>query len=266
MTPLDAPPTEEGARILRALGDRVRGLRRSQGRTRVEVATDAGLSERFLAMIETGRGNPSVLSLIALARALHVDGRDLLDHAEGGPRRVRGSPPPRIVTLLGLRGAGKTAIGSAAAARLGVPFIELDAVVERDAGMAAGTLFELHGAAYYRRLEREALERALVSGPDAIVATTGGLVTDHAALERTLAGSTTIWLRARPEHHFQRVIDQGDTRPMQNRDRAMDELRAILRARRALYERADHVVDTSRLGLERSVARVAKIARGVLAG
>ena len=103
-------------------------------------------------------------------------------------------------------------------------------------------------------------------GGAVMIATTGGLVTDLPALERVLSTTTTIWLKAKPEDHFRRVIEQGDTRPMQNRERAMDELRAILRARRALYERAHHVVDNSRLGLERSVDRVVKIAREALAG
>lgn len=264
MTRNQRPDEATDARLLAALGARVRELRRERGHTRVELARGAGLSERFVATIEGGRGNPSLLSLAALARALHVALPSLLGDATGGD--AHGGParrPSRFVTLLGLRGAGKTTIGTAAAARLGVAFVELDAVVERDAGLAASELFELHGAAYYRRLEREALERTLAEGPDAIIATTGGLVTDHAALDRTLDATTAIWLRARPEDHFRRVVEQGDTRPMKDRDRAMDELGAILRARRALYERAPHTVDTSRLGLERSVERVVKIGRPI---
>jgi XRE family aerobic/anaerobic benzoate catabolism transcriptional regulator len=252
--------------LLARVGGRARELRRAHGATRKEIARRAGLSERFLATVESGAGNPSLLSLAALARALSVDLPDLIGGSwPGAPRVPAARRAPRVLTLLGLRGAGKTTIGAAAAARLGVTFVELDAAVERDAGLAAGELFELHGAAYYRRLEREALDRVIASGPDAIVATTGGMVTDHAALERALAATTAVWLRARPEDHFRRVMEQGDMRPMQNRDRAMEELRAILRARRALYERAHHVVDTSRLGLERSVERVVKIARGLLA-
>lgn len=267
MATRDGPDDGADARLLAALGARVRELRRERGHTRIELARGAGLSERFVATIEAGRGNPSLLSLAALARGLHVELPALLGATGRGEARTAGAGrPARFVTLLGLRGAGKTTIGTVAAARLGVAFVELDAVVERDAGLAAGELFELHGAAYYRKLEREALERTLAEGPDAIIATTGGLVTDHAALDRTLDATTAIWLRARPEDHFRRVIEQGDTRPMKDRDRAMEELGAILRARRALYERAPHTVDTSRLGLERSVERVVKIGRPIFAG
>lgn len=256
----------DDARLLAGLGARVRALRRDRGQTRIELARGAGLSERFVATIEGGRGNPSLLSLAALARALRIELPALLGAAAAeGSHTREARRPSRFVALLGLRGAGKTTIGTAAAARLGVAFVELDAVVERDAGLAAGELFELHGAAYYRRLEREALERTLAEAPDAVIATTGGLVTDHAALEHTLRATTAIWLRARPEDHFRRVIEQGDTRPMKDRERAMEELGAILRARRALYERAPHTVDTSRLGLERSIERVVKIARPIFA-
>ncbi len=262
--PLDAADAE----LLAAVGERARAFRRAMGWTRKVVARQAGLSERFIAQIEAGEGNPSVLSIGALARALHVEVMDFFRHLAEEPMPESQPPlgPTRAVALLGLRGAGKSTIGARAAALARFRFVELDVLVEQDAGLAAGELFELQGAAYYRKLELEALGRALDDGGAVMIATTGGLVTDHTAFERVLSRTTTIWLRARPEDHFRRVIEQGDTRPMQNRERAMDELRAILRARRALYERAHHVVDTSRLGLERSVDRVVKIAREALAG
>jgi XRE family transcriptional regulator, aerobic/anaerobic benzoate catabolism transcriptional regulator len=165
------------------------------------------------------------------------------------------------VTLLGLRGAGKSTIGRAASERLAIPFVELDAEVERRAGMSSGEIFELHGRTYYYRLERQELERLAAVGHRAIVATAGSIVTDHPSLEHLLSTTVTIWLRAKPEDHYRRVLAQGDARPMENRADAMLELRGLLHARRALYERARHVVDTSSLGLSRSIDRVVRITR-----
>src|SRR6185295_14077531 len=123
----------------------------------------------------------------------------------------------------------------------------------------------LHGGAYYRRLEREVLEALIASGASGVLATGGSLVTDHAAYERLCGAATTIWLKAKAQDHWSRVVAQGDARPMANRSGAMNELRALLRARRALYEKADHVVDTSALGLPRAIDRVVRIAREALA-
>jgi XRE family aerobic/anaerobic benzoate catabolism transcriptional regulator len=132
-------------------------------------------------------------------------------------------------------------------------------VAER-AGMALEQIFEMHGAAYYRKLEREAVEDLAARTPSGVVATGGGLVTDAASYALVRRAATTIWLKAKPEDHMTRVVAQGDARPMANRSSAMAELRALLRARRPLYERAEHVVDTSKLGLERAIERVVKIA------
>jgi XRE family aerobic/anaerobic benzoate catabolism transcriptional regulator len=169
-----------------------------------------------------------------------------------------------VVALLGLRGAGKSTVGAAAARRLGLPFVELDERVAERAGASLAQIFELHGLAYYRRLTQEELTRLLASGAPALVATGGGLVADHAAFDLLRRGALTIWLKAKPQDHWSRVVAQGDARPMANRSGAMNELRALLRARRALYEQADHVVDTSALGLDRSVDRVVRLCRATM--
>lgn len=245
--------------MLRDLGQRVRERRGRLGLTLRELAGQSGLSERFLVGLEGGHANVSVLRLAALAQALGTDAAGLL--AGEGDRRGQAAPLlDRSLALIGLRGAGKSSIGSQVATRLGVPFIELDARIAERAGMSAGEIFELHGAQHYRKLERQELERVLAE-PASVIATAGSLVTDHQSFERLLAGATVVHLRASAEDHFARVVAQGDTRPMANRKDAMQELRAILRARRALYERAHHVVDTSALGLPRSIDRVVKLAR-----
>ncbi len=273
--PESLPPSP----ILERLAERVRARRKELSLTLRELAERSGVSERFLVLLEGGRANVSVTRLDELGRALGTSASALIaaepgheesalarrgearahrgEGAQGGPRRP-------LVALLGLRGAGKSTIGERAARRLGLPFVELDAGVIERAGMSLGELFELHGSDYYRRLEREQIERLVASGASGILATGGSLVTDHASFDLLRRSAVTIWLKAKPADHWARVVAQGDARPMANRSGAMNELRALLRARRALYERADHVVDTSALGLDRAVDRVVRVAREAL--
>jgi XRE family aerobic/anaerobic benzoate catabolism transcriptional regulator len=248
-----------GPPILARLGERVRRRRKDLALTLRELGELCGVSERFLVLLEGGRANVSVVRLEDVARALGTSAAALL--AAGGEGEEAPAGRGRIVALLGLRGAGKSTVGARAAGRLDLPFVELDALVAARAGMSLGAIFEMHGDAYYRRLEREELERLTAAGTAAVVATGGSLVTDHATYDLLRRRAITIWLRATPEDHWGRVVEQGDARPMTGRADAMDELRALLRARRPLYERADFVVDTSALGLSRAVDRVVKIAR-----
>ncbi len=245
--------------MLIRLGDRVRGRRGSLGLTMRELAEKSGVSERFLVSIEAGKGNVSVVRLADVARALGTTASALIDESDTAVTAAAGNLE-RSLVLVGLRGAGKSSVGAQVAARLGVPFVELDARISARAGMSAGEIFDLHGAAHYRKLEREELER-LLAEPPCVIATAGSLVTDHATYEHVLARSTVVFLRATAADHFARVIAQGDTRPMANRKNAMQELGAILRTRRALYERAHHTVDTSALGLPRSIDKVVRLAR-----
>jgi XRE family aerobic/anaerobic benzoate catabolism transcriptional regulator len=265
------PPSPDDAdrAFLVGLALAIRAARYDAGISARELSDRSGLSERFVVELEAGRGNPSVLRLRELAAALGVRPSELLVEAEGAEQAVAREPAPTqrrgFVALLGLRGAGKSTVGAQVAARVGVPFVELDARIEERAGMSAGAIFELHGASYYRRLEREVLDALLATGGPAVVATAGSLVTEHGTYERLRREATTIWLKATPEDHFARVLAQGDTRPMQDRTDAMNELRALLRARRALYEQAEQVVDTSRGGLARTIDRVERLTRRALA-
>ena len=255
----------ESAALLVELGERVRTERRRLGLTVRELAVASGLSERFLVGLEGGSANVSVLRLADVAHALETSAAELLStlslDARGGGAARSTTPGRTKVALVGLRGAGKSSIGKQAAARLRLEFVELDGRVAERAGLTLGEIFDQHGPAYYRHLEREELERWLAEDASGIVATSGGLVTDHVAYERLLASTNVLWLRASPEDHFARVVAQGDLRPMRDRKDAMKELRGILRARRALYERAHHVVETSMLGLPKSIERVVKLAR-----
>ncbi len=234
--------------LLVGLGRAVRARRQSEGSTLKVLAARARVSERFLAQLETGAGNISVSRLYDVATALGTTAAALLAEAERPSGRA-----PGIIALLGLRGAGKSAVGSALAARLGVGFIELDARIEQAAGMPLATLFELHGTTYYRRLEREALTRVLAGEPGTVLATGGSVVTDAETYALLRSRTTTVWLRATAEEHWRRVVAQGDARPMANRSNAMAELTALLRARTPLYARAKVTVDTSALGIEATV-------------
>jgi len=227
-----------------------------------ELAQKASVSQRFLVSLEAGKANISVVRLDDVARALGTTAADLLgDHLRPSKMLSGG-----LVSLLGLRGAGKTAVGKRAAARLDVPFVELDGLIAERAGMSLEALFAMHGADYYRRLEERELEQLLAKPQIGILATGGSIVTNHATYARLRDGSTTVWLKATTEDHWNRVVAQGDVRPMADRSDAMAELGAILRARRALYERAEHIVDTSSLGLERAVDAIVRIARETLDG
>ncbi len=242
---------------LQSLGEKVRKRRETLGLTQRELAARAELSLRFLAQLEAGQGNISLMRFAQLARALGLSASTLLREAEGGAGTPSGEARGPLLALVGLRGAGKSTIGKRLARHLRVPLVELDARIEQAAGLPLGQIFELHGEAYYRRLERETLRRVLAETPAAVIATGGSIVNDRETWRLLRERATTVWLRARPEDHWNRVVEQGDQRPMAQNPHAFAELRALLTAREPLYATADHSVDTSQLGLEGAVARIA---------
>jgi XRE family aerobic/anaerobic benzoate catabolism transcriptional regulator len=241
------------ADLLRSLGQRARARRLERGWTLREVAERSGVSPRFLVQLEAGRGNISVLRLADVARALEVT-----------PAALIALPPERgepVIALLGLRGAGKTTIGRRLARRLRIPFVELDRRIELAANLSLAELFTLHGEEYYRRLEREVLQTVLGDERPIVLATGGGIVTaaDTYALLRRSA--LTVWLRATPEDHWNRVLRQGDRRPMSDHPQAMSDLRSLLAMREPLYASAAHIVDTSGRPVDRIVEEIAGLSR-----
>jgi XRE family aerobic/anaerobic benzoate catabolism transcriptional regulator len=204
--------------------------------------------------LEAGRGNISVRRLADVARALDVTPASLI----AMPSEHRADP---IVALLGLRGAGKTTIGKRLARRLRVPFVELDRRIEEAANLRLSELFSLHGEEYYRRLERDVLQNVLDAEAPMVLATGGGLVTAPETFALLRRSALTIWLRATPEDHWNRVLRQGDRRPLVNHPQAMSDLRSLLASREPLYAAAAHTVDTSGRSIERVVAEIAALAQ-----
>ncbi len=272
MTKAARIPNQDG--YLAHLGERVREERARRGMTRKILARDAGLSERYLAQLESGKGNISIALLRRVAEALNQPMARLVGDEAGTPVELpaalellgRLSPDELAeahallaarfasaedaarecrIALIGLRGAGKSTLGNRLARHLAVPFIELDVEIERDFGLSLGEIFALYGQPAYRRCERRMLDNVLGRSPSFVLAAGGSLVAETATFELLLAQCFTVWLQASPEEHMHRVQAQGDLRPMADNKEAMADLRRILAARNPLYAKADAAVDTS---------------------
>jgi XRE family aerobic/anaerobic benzoate catabolism transcriptional regulator len=255
---MNAPlPGETRDRLyLARLGERVRAWRHGQGMTRKALAELSQVSERYLAQLEAGHGNISVLLLRRVARAMGAPVEHLV-REDDAPRTAR-------IALIGLRGAGKSALGEKLAQALGVAFIELDREVEREAGARLDEVFALYGQDAFRRFERRALERVLNQSERAVIATGGSLVTDPSSYELLLERCYCVWLRASAQEHMSRVIAQGDMRPFmgrtqgQGRSAALDEIRKLLADRERLYARAPLALDTSGKTIRQSLQELRK--------
>jgi XRE family aerobic/anaerobic benzoate catabolism transcriptional regulator len=281
------------AGFLAALGREVRRGRAKRGMTRRQLALASYTSERYLAQIESGTGNPSVTVLRAIAQALDIPAANLLGEpaAHSGARVAlldaiaqlpdhslaeitqliegRLLPPDRAdrgrrIALIGLRGAGKSTLGRMLARHLGWPFIELDRVVEQDYGASIPDIIEMAGTATFRRHERAALARVIADHEAVVITTAGGIVSDRESCALLLRRSHTIWIKARPEEHMSRVMAQGDFRPMAQNREAMADLVAILDARGPDYARAQAQFDTSGETVERSFAKLQRLASDLL--
>jgi len=280
--------TESG--YLKRLGDRVRETRTRRGMTRKILARDSGVSERYLAQLETGQGNVSILLLRQIAQALDMPIEVLvLEGAEPSVdfvhtteflRRLRPDEVLRArqllvkqfggddldsrrsrIALIGMRGAGKSTLGAMLGERLGLPFIELDRLIEQESGVTLSVIFDLYGQSGFRRLERQCLDQVIQRHPRFVLSTGGSLVSEPATFERLLTSCFTVWLRAAPEDHMKRVIAQGDMRPMAENRESMSDLKRILAGREVFYRKADVVVDTSGHSVSENFEKLAESVR-----
>jgi XRE family transcriptional regulator, aerobic/anaerobic benzoate catabolism transcriptional regulator len=277
-------PGDEGNGLLHALGERVRDARARRGMTRKILARDSGVSERYLAQLEAGQGNISVLLLMKIAHSLNVPLGDLVREHNGQQveltlieQFLKRLPPQKLplvrsqlirdfgstdadrmrrIALIGLRGAGKSTLGARLARELGYAFVELDREVESEAGTSLNEIFLLYGQAGYRRYERRCLEKVLERSDRVVIATGGSIVSETGTYDLLLTACYTVWLRAAPEEHMARVVAQGDTRPMAGNKEAMDDLRRILEGRASLYGQADATVDTAAKTIDQSLAEL----------
>lgn len=259
---------------LQVLGDRVRAARARRGMARKILARDSGVSERYLAQLETGQGNISIALLRQVAHAMSLPIEDLV--REGADRPIEltlliqrlerltteeRSEAMRLIAerfgldnnayrnsriaLIGLRGAGKTTLGRALSEEIGVPFVEMAREIEDVSGISLDQIFDLSGQAGYRRYERRALEQVLDRNMSCVIATGGSIVSEPATYDLLLNNCFTVWIKASPEEHMARVVAQGDMRPIAGNSEAMEDLRGILAERDVLYSKADVAIDTS---------------------
>jgi XRE family aerobic/anaerobic benzoate catabolism transcriptional regulator len=224
----------------------------AMGWTLRDIADRSGVSSRFLSDLEAGRGNISVARLADVAQALDVTLVSLF------PSEEKRKP---VVSLVGLRGAGKSTIGKALAKRMGTSFLELDALIEKQANLSLAELFSLHGEGYYKRLAYDILLKLLPQNKPMVIATGGSIVTDPETWQLLKRRTHTVWIKATPEDHWKRVLGQGDTRPMANRTSAMAELRAILAQRSPVYAEAALTIDTSATRVSEAVRTIAAAVR-----
>jgi XRE family transcriptional regulator, aerobic/anaerobic benzoate catabolism transcriptional regulator len=277
--------------FLEQLGQRVRTMRALRGMSRKVLAKVSGISERYIAQLESGKGNVSIVLLRRVSHAMGAHLEDLIPTAEPSPDwavirdLLRKATPSQIaqakdvlaghgashqrasfagIALIGLRGAGKSTLGKLLAKKIGWNFVELNKEIEAQNGLSVAEIIALYGQEGFRRLEQAALTQLLASKELTVLATGGGIVSEPVTFDLILSSFYTIWLKAEPEEHMARVRRQGDLRPMADDRSAMAELRNILTSREPLYARASAVVDTAGLSVDAAAARLIDTVRPVL--
>jgi XRE family aerobic/anaerobic benzoate catabolism transcriptional regulator len=288
MTKTSDPETS----FLEQLGQRVRTMRALRGMSRKVLARVSGISERYIAQLEGGKGNVSIVLLRRVSNAMGAHLEDLIPPGEPSPGwavirdLLRKASPGQIaqakeilagqnalvqrrlsfagIALIGLRGAGKSTLGKMLAKKIGWNFVELNKEIEAQNGLSIAEIIALYGQEGFRRMEQAALGQLLARKELTVLATGGGIVSEPLTFDLILSSFYTIWLKAEPEEHMARVRSQGDLRPMADDRSAMAELRTILKSREPLYARASAVVDTAGLTVDAAAARLIEAVAPVL--
>ena len=283
--------TEHESGFLEQLGQRVRTMRALRGMSRKVLAKVSGISERYIAQLEGGKGNVSIVLLRRVSNAMGAHLEDLIPTTDPAPDwqvirdLLRKATPSQIaqakdvlsghgashhrssfsgVALIGLRGAGKSTLGKILAKKIGWNFVELNKEIEAQNGLSVAEIIALYGQEGFRRMEQSALQQLLARKELMVLATGGGIVSEPLTFDLILSSFYTVWLKADPEEHMGRVRKQGDLRPMADDRSAMTELRNILLSREPLYSRASAVVDTAGLSVDAAAARLIDTVRPVL--
>jgi XRE family aerobic/anaerobic benzoate catabolism transcriptional regulator len=286
-----ADPSDAETGFLERLGQRVRTMRALRGMSRKVLAKVSGISERYIAQLEGGKGNVSIVLLRRVANAMGAPLEDIIPGNEQQPDwpvirdLLRKATPDKIaqakailsdgasaplrrafsgIALIGLRGAGKSTLGKMLAERVGWSFVELNKEIERQNGLEVAEIINLYGQEGFRRMEQAALAQLLARKELMVLATGGGIVSEPVTYDLILKSFYTIWLKAEPEEHMARVRGQGDLRPMADDRSAMAELRNILVSREPLYTRANAMVDTAGLSVDAAAARLTDAVKPVL--
>jgi XRE family transcriptional regulator, aerobic/anaerobic benzoate catabolism transcriptional regulator len=281
--------------FLEQLGQRVRTMRALRGMSRKVLAKVSGISERYIAQLESGKGNVSIVLLRRVSNAMGAHLEDLIPSSDPASDRqsdwqvirdlLRKATPAQIaqakdvlaghgtsshpasfcgIALIGLRGAGKSTLGKILAKRIGWNFVELNKEIEAQNGLSVAEIIALYGQEGFRRMEQSALQQLLARKELMVLATGGGIVSEPLTFDLILSSFYTVWLKAEPEEHMARVRRQGDLRPMADDRSAMAELRNILLSREPLYSRASAVVDTAGLSVDAAAAKLIDTVRPVL--
>jgi len=275
-------PSEKALSLIQLVGTQVRAARTGVGFSRRELAERSGVSMRYLAQLEGGEGNISIGLLQQVATALELPIEALITETTSqtaelrhvttlyqkadvatraralqvlDPTCERKSKAERIC-LIGLRGAGKSTLGALLASDLGVPFLELNTEIEARIGVPVREIIALYGEDGYRQIEAETLNKIIATHERLVLAVAGGIVSSPQTFDNVLTDFHTVWIKAQPSEHMDRVRAQGDLRPMAGNPQAMEQLRQILKTRERHYAKASYQLDTSGQNIQTSRAEL----------
>ena len=262
------------------IGFIIKKYRAKRGITRQILANKSGISLRYLAQLESGKANPTISILKNISYSLNMTLSDMfftynnettigmhdsrlmkfsseqrkkvLSLIENIDKENRSKKNKNKIALIGLRGAGKSTIGKMFHKEFNVPLFEATNEIEKLGGMNINEVIELGGQGMYRRYEYDIISSIHKNHKNLILLTGGSIVSEKETYNYLLNNYFTIWIKASPKEHMNRVLKQGDSRPMASNPRAMEDLNNILNERISLYSKADIIIDTENFSAEQS--------------